>query len=396
MSRPLFKLLLAIVLAAYAIAPAFGGSPALSLRLTDGSRVVVGEISNVSEESLTVAAVGERIRIERTIPWSRIAEADFNGERYSLAELQLASGLKAGSVQQTAFKTPVVPVPMPIPLEPVAPVAISCCPPYRFARLPFAPVGVVVGVRPDPTSAYADLSPAIYPNGIPSTEAPFALNLLRERRRIETIGPYLGPALPPAPSFGPAAPAVPSFGPTVPAPAGDATLGDLSQIEARVVPIRQNGTADVNALGVELVGLDNAGHAVPVEGTAQLFLYAGEQRLVRAFDNTYTAHPEGLVRLAEWTRNVTPDATLILRLPQPLPEHNPNISPVGTLRVRLSAPGKGVFETLAEPVTLRPASALRENLRRDTGSRFLDHEKTSGSPSTAWPRQRDFSSVESR
>ncbi len=150
----------------------------------------------------------------------------------------------------------------------------------------------------------------------------------------------------------------------------------------------------MNALGVEVIGFDDAGHAVPVEGTAQLFLYAGEQELVRAFENAYAAQPKGLVRLAEWTRNVTPDATLILRLPQPLPEHDPTISPVGTLRVRLSAPGKGVFETLAEPVTLRPASALRENLRRDTGSRFLDDEKTNGSPNTAWPRQRDFSSVQ--
>ena len=379
MPRPLFKIILAILLAIFAVAPAFGGSPGLSLRLSDGSRVIVGEISNVNEAGLTVAAVGERIRIERTIPWDRITEATLNGERYSPTELQAASGLQPESVHVASYQPPVLPV--PLPLDPATPIVGPCCSTLGAPRFPFAPVGVVVGVRPDPTSAYADIAPAIYPNGIPSTEAPFALGVLRERRRLEAVGPYLGPT-------------VPSFGPAVPTPSGDAVLGELSQIEARVVPIRQNGTADVNALGVELIGLDNAGHAVPVEGTAQLFLYAGEQRLVRAFDNAYAAHPEGLVRLAEWTRNVTPDATLILRLPQPLPEHDPNISPVGTLRVRLSAPGKGVFETLAEPVTLRPASALRENLRRDTGSRFLDDEKTSGSPNTAWPRQQDFSSVE--
>jgi len=382
MPRPLLKVILAIVLAISAIAPAFGASPPLSFRLTDGSRVVVGEISSVSEAGLTVAAIGERIRIERTIPWNRIAEANLRGERYSLAELKLASGLPPENIKRTSYRP--TPIDAPVAFDPVIPVTGPCCSPIAAPQSAFAPVGVVVGVLPDRTSAYADLSPAVYPNGIPATEAPFALGVLRELRRLEAVGPYLGPTLPPAPSFGP----------VVPAPTDDAVPGELSQIEARVMPIRQGGTADVNALGVEVIGLDGTGHAVPVEGTAQLFLYAGEQELVRAFDNAYSAHSKGLVRLAEWTRNVTPDASLILRLPQPLPEHNPNISPVGTVRVRLSVPGKGVFETLAEPVTLRPASALRENLRRETGSRFLDSERTSGSKNTAWPRQRDFSSVE--
>lgn len=382
MSRPLLKIILAIVLVVSAIAPAFSASPPLSLRLTDGSRVMVHEISLVDEAGLTVAAIGDRIRIERSIPWGRISEATLNGEHYSLTELQRASGLQPENVDLTAYHSPLLPT--PITLDPVFPTAGPCCSPFPAHRSPFAPVGVVVGVLPDQTSAYADLSPTVYPSGIPATEAPFALGVLRELRRLEAIGPYRGPTLPPAPSFGP----------TVPAPTGDGVPGELSQIEARVVPIRQGGTADVNALGVELIGFDDAGHVVPLAGTAQLFLYAGEQELVRAFDNVYAAQPKGLVRLAEWTRNVTPDASLILRLPRPLPEHDPTISPVGTLRVRLSAPGKGVFETLAEPVTLRPASALRENLRRETGSRFLEDEKTSGSKNTAWPRQRDFSSVE--
>ncbi|MBA3314387.1 MAG: hypothetical protein M3552_19750 [Planctomycetota bacterium] len=384
MPRPPLKLILAALLALWAVAPAFGAGPQLTLQLTDGSRVHVGEIADVNEAGLTVAAVGEGIRIERTLAWHRIADASLHGQRYSLRELQLAAGLSPKQVQSVSYAgMEQLPAPHPILLDPTAyaggsPVFHS---PFAIPYSPFLTVGRVIGVRADPLSAYADLEPAIYPNGIPSIEAPFALGLLRERRRVETIGPFLGPV-------------APTFGPTFPVPTGDATPGDLSQIEARVIPIRRGGTADINALGVELVGFDEAGRPVPVDGTGQFFLYAGEQRLVRAFDNAYAAQPEGLVRLAEWTRNVTPDASLVLRLPEPLPEHDPTISPIGTLRVRLSVPGRGVFETIAEPVTLRPASPLRDSLRGETGSRFLPDEKTSGRPNTAWPRQPDLSRIE--
>jgi hypothetical protein len=413
----MLKLILAALLVLWSLVPLFGASTSLSLTLTDGSRVTVGEIADVNDSGMTVAAVGKGIRIERRLAWNRISEATLRGEHYSVAELQLATGLspKQGdpvsyaSLEQPFLRQPMGPppvmsappayaggspcdIPFVAPCEPfVAPCAPlpAICSPFGRPRPAFLGTGRVIGVRPDPTSAYADLSPAIYPNGIPSTEAPFALGLLRETRRVQALQPFVAPAVP----FGPGTVVPPNFGPTVPAPTGDAVPGDLSQIEARVTPIRNGGTADVNALGVELVGVDNAGHAVPIEGTAQLFLYAGEQRMVRAFDNAYATHPEGLVQLAQWTRNVTPDASLVLRLPQPLPEHNPNISAVGTLRVRLAVPGHGVFETITEPVSLRPASLLRDSLGVETGSRFLPNEKTSGSPTTNWPRQPDLSSV---
>ena len=46
------------------------------------------------------------------------------------------------------------------------------------------------------------------------------------------------------------------------------------------------------------------------------------------------------------------------------------------------------------PVVLRPASPLREVLRAETGARILPDERTTGRASEAWPRRRDFTSVE--
>lgn len=353
----------------------------LTLRLADGSRVKAGEVVAISESELTVAAVGKGIRIERSIPWHRVSAANIDGRHYSPAELRHAYGLNTG----TTFTSHVEP--MSFVAEPHAhtfgPPIPCACPPSPTPHSPFPTPGRVIGVRPDPLLAYDDLASAAYPLGIPSTEAPFALNVLRERRRLEALNPFIAPVAPVGPPV-----------PAPPLPVGDAAPGELSQIEVRVVPIRAAGGADVSALGVEVIGLDEAGAAVPVEGTAQLFLYAGEQKLVRAFDDVQAAKPKGLVRLAEWTRVVRPDAGLVLRLPDPLPEHDPTISALGTLRVRLSVAGRGVFETLAEPVPLRPASPLRDAVRSETGSRFLPDEKTTGRRNEAWPRKRDLSSVE--
>lgn len=382
-----------------------GASPAahagLALDLTDGSRVRFGEVAAVTDSTLTVAATGPGVRIARTLPWHRIAAATLDGEAYSPAELRLALGLQPTYGTVGGPYVPFVP-PSPGPfIFPPAPPAVPTCGfdapfPVCCSRPPLPTYSRVIGVRPDPLAAYADLIPAIYPNGIPSTEAPFALALLRERRRVESIGPFIGPTPWIDPGGMPGAPIGPAPAPP-PFPSGDLPLpapGGLSQVEARVIPLRAGGGADVNALAVELTGLDTAGNAVPIEGTAQAFLYAGRQDLVLAFDNVYAPRPEGLIRLAEWTRPVEPGRRLLLRLPEPLPEHDPRISMNGALRVRLSIPGQGVFETLAEPVALRPASPIRDALRAETGSRFLLDERTTGRPLQTWPRQRDFSSVD--
>ncbi|HEX6985717.1 MAG TPA: hypothetical protein VF170_10080 [Planctomycetaceae bacterium] len=378
MPRPSRRIVLAAFLCLVLAGPYHAARAGLTLSLTDGSHVTVGEVAAVSDAAVTVAATGTGVRVERSIPWHRIAGARLDGESYSTAELRLALGLPADA---TMLASHVEQKPMPFVAPPFG--ACGPCPPFPSSHSPFPTVGRVIGVRPDPLAAYGDLGPAVYPVGVPSTEAPFALGVLRERRRIEAVGPFAAPVVP-----------APPFAPALPLPTGDAIPGELSQIEARVTPIRADGGADVSALGVEVVGLDAAGRVVPVEGTAQFFLYAGDQKLVRAFDDVYAAKPQGLVRLAEWTRAVLPDASLVLRLPDPLPEHDPTVTTVGTLRVRLSVPGRGVFEALAEPVPLRPASPFRDAVRSETGSRFLPDEKTTGRRDATWPRERDLSSVE--
>lgn len=348
----------------------------LTIQLTDGAIITCSEIAGANSNSLVLVSATENVRIERNLPWPQVAGAVLDGERYSPQELRTALGLPQMALQSAdsfvwspSLSNYVVP-----------------CDPCTICPVPFLlplPPGRIIGVRPDPMTAYADASPSIYPNGIPATETPFALRLLRERRRIEAIAPFVGPA--------PFAPPLPAF---PPAQLDAPTSGPLSQIEARVTPIRRNGVADINALGIELAGFDSNGLPVPVQGTAQFTLFALEQRLVNAFDNAYAPHPERLTRLAEWSRQVTVDASTIVRLPEPLPDHDPNISAVGSLRVRLNVPGAGVFEAISEPVTLRSPSLLRDVLRAETGTRFLPDEKTSGSPRQTWPRQPNFSSVD--
>lgn len=405
MSRHLRRLFVWVVTSVVALAPYGAARAGLTLFLTDGSHVTVGQIGAADEASLTVAAVGERIRIERTIPWPLVVGVAVDGRGYSAEELRRALGVGECGVRSakcgvfaggTAMPDAIVPV-TPL-LIGVAPVPVGCprCP---WAYPPLPPYGRVIGVRPDPLSAYADMIPSVYPNGMPSTEAPFALALLRERRRLETIGPFFAPmgtygpmpGMLPVPGgvSSPSAAPVPSDVPTV-------TPGGLSQVEARVVPLRAGGGADVNALGVELVGFDASGNAVPVEGTAQAFLDGGRQTLFNAYDNVYVPKPQGLVRLAEWSRLVAAGQRLVLPLPDPLPEQDPSVSDLGTLRLRLSVPGAGVFETTAEPVTLRPASPFREAVRAETGSRFLPDERTNGRRGETWPFQRGFTSAVGR
>lgn len=386
-----------------------GASPAaqagLSLELTDGSHVRVSEVAAVTDSALTVAAVAPGVRIERTLPWRRIAAATLDGDAYSPDELRAALGLTAANGEQGAGNdlatSPVMPFsPNPLVILSAPPPAVPICdvrPPFPVpcSPPPLPTYGRVIGIRPDPLAAYADLIPSIYPNGVPSTEAPFALALLRERRRLETVGPFfapgpwLGPGMVPGPPIGPAPP-TPSSSEDLPLPAP----GGLSQVEARVVPLRAGGGADVNALAVELVGLDAGGNTLALEGTVQASLYAGRQELVLAFDDVYAPRPEGLVRLAEWTRHVEPGRRLLLRLPEPLPDHDPSVSASGALRVRLSVPGQGIFEALVEPVPLRSGSPLRDALRAETGTRFLPDERTTGRPFQTWPHRRGFSSID--
>jgi len=144
----------------------------LSLELADGTRISVDRVAAADDSCLTVATVAPGSRVERSVPWPRIAGATLDGEWYSPEELRLALGLT------NTGHLIVDPPPAP-PCSPLFPIPYSSFPPGR-----------VIGVQPDPLAAYADLAPSVYPAGVPTAEAPFARALLRERRRLETIAPF--------------------------------------------------------------------------------------------------------------------------------------------------------------------------------------------------------------
>ncbi len=106
----------------------------LVVRLDDGSRLAVGEIVSIDDASLRVAATGERIRIERSVPWRRIVAAELDREPYRRDELRLAFGLTP-QARPAAFAGYGCPPPVPV-CVPCGPVFVS--------------PGRVVGVRPDP------------------------------------------------------------------------------------------------------------------------------------------------------------------------------------------------------------------------------------------------------
>lgn len=216
--------------AAWAFLAVIGAAPtvqaALALRLSDGSRVSVGEVVTSDTETLTVANSAAGVRIERTLSWERVAGADLEGEAYTREELRLALGVgngepevgngewgmgngDAGGGRGPTLRPPVVPVAFPPTPGPGCPCGMPVTAPYPL----FPEVGRVIGVRPDPLAAYEDLIPLVYPNGVPSTEVPFALAVLRERRRLEAIAPIVGPGAWPGPLASPAGGPIPMAGP---------------------------------------------------------------------------------------------------------------------------------------------------------------------------------------
>ena len=376
------------------------------VNLSDGSRVRATDIIAADATGLRVAAVADRIRIERTLAWGQVLTAEVGGTAYNTAELRLAlTGTHAAAVPvaascgRTFAAAPISVAPTyAIPLAVVS----ACGPPLGFAL----PRSRVIGVRQDPVAAYADLLPEAYPAGVPISEVPFAMSVLRERRRAQTVAPFLGPAvtvpsadgfglpLPPAGPFPPGTPLplaapVPGFGDRTPPPA--AGTEPLARVAATVETLATGGTADLDTLAIDVIGLTADGQALPVEGTAQLSLIAARQKPVLVADDIYAARPEAITTLANWTRAITPGQRLLLPLPNPLPDQSATLSAVGALRVRLAIPGRGVFETFIDPVALRSASPFRDALAVQTGSRFLPGERISGRRLTNWPHPQDLS-----
>ncbi len=253
----------------------------------------------------------------------------------------------------------------------------------------------VISVRDDPLNAYTPEVAQYYPDGIPLSEIPVALEAMRTRKFREIVE-----SIPPGIRHD----AVPRN--EIPIPQKPILPNPISRrspvrgIFVTATPVRWNGKVDVDSLAVEIVAVDAAGHPVPVDGTAEISLWTVEQQLELLNPNQFlfdypsrraelvVAHPGRLRKLQTWTRNIHPVGTssrseatsgsLILPLPESLPDHSLNVASPGSLHVKLSVPGQGVFEATEPAVGLRQQSPLRELNTLQNGSRFLPGEGTFG------------------
>lgn len=135
-----------------------------------------------------------------------------------------------------------------------------------------------------------------------------------------------------------------------------------------------DGDVEVDGLVVEVRPLDAEGAVVPVHGTLEVSLMGWE--------SGRTGSQQPAVRLGRWTRLIRPDelgpsgATFRFPFQSVHPEFNLEWAPRGAVHARLSAAGRGVFETTESTVRIRPYSAARDYLQDATGQRFFRLEQT--------------------
>ncbi len=265
-------------------------------------------------------------------------------------------------------------------------VQIHDVPPGALLAPPLPVYGRVIGVRDDPLDAYRDLADVAYPFGVPTREAPYALELLREQRaqRLLYQPPPFVPIDVPDGGLGPAKPFAPAPDPVPPTPAFG---GSIRSLRLEAFPSASRGNADWDSVLVELQAVDSRGHAVPIIGTLTATLFGQEQELILAHGEQFFRQVGEVRQLATWTRHVTasspggPGAEHLVRLelplPGPLPDHRLDVAPWGELTASVLVPGQGVFAASCAGVPLRQVSGPRDQNLVETGSRFFSREPTS-------------------
>jgi hypothetical protein len=230
----------------------------------------------------------------------------------------------------------------------------------------------VLGVREGPLNTYAAMAAHHFPHGVPLSEIPFVLDLLRAKKAEEVWGRRADvPAdqrqkniPPPLTLRDPLSPAGNHRGP-------------LRGISVAAVPVSMHGKADWDAIALDVRGFDHRGRFVRLRGTLTVTLHGQSQRLVRAFGTQFVGTPGHVERLAVWTRTIEGrQQPLLLSLPRPLPAHDLRRAPLGQVSVRLIAPGRGVFEASSQAIELRKTGPLREQNLLDGRTRFFSGELT--------------------
>ncbi len=400
-------------------------SASIELRLVDGTHVRAEGIGpETNSRHIALRIQSDRIVLTRLVPWRRVDSArigdqtfardilqtyfrqksrndSLSGER-STVRLQLLSARYSAAPPSDPFadddkslkeSAPVLSEKRP------AVVPDGCCDPRahlyeapRFAAgreycYPVLPLeATVIGVREDPLSAYGDLLQEFFPDGVPVSETPFVLDMLRARKDYDV--------------FTGGHPAAEKRLPPEPLPPHRETVQPIRTLSVDALPISAHGKVDWDALAVEITAFDRFGLPTAVRGTLRATLWGRKQRLIQSVGEHFFAEPGRIEKVATWTRMIENGSLhehpqpnrLILPLPRPLPDHDLRRAAFGELHVQLAVPGEGVFETTERNVLLRHRSVLRDRNLVETGSRFFAEESTHGSRMPGGLTFRNFSS----
>ena len=329
----------------------------VEVRLAQGQVLVVDQISpQTDERRLAVSMVSPRIQLTRFIAWSKVVWVRIDGREVSREELMHRSvAHPADRVRKravrTAFRT-----------------SGSFVADARRSGRPRSPGDLRTGACARRSSAWshAGTSGSLRPG--------------------PTQPPWLAP---PGSRVNPPPP---------------------RRLQVQAWPVSIRGRSDWDALELELVGWDRSGQPVPLRGTLQATLWGMRQRIMPVngneilFDTPVRPGPivsaafGPALRLGDWTRALEPaehrspppspsvssavartrqTARVLLPLPRPLPDHNAQLAPFGSLHVRLMIPGAGQLEATDDEVLLKHASPMRMLQTATIGSAFLPTEGTS-------------------
>ncbi|MBI3838547.1 MAG: hypothetical protein HY288_11525 [Planctomycetia bacterium] len=185
----------------------------------------------------------------------------------------------------------------------------------------------------------------------------------------------------------PEAPASPANPPRLPGPSDESPdessataldsvqpLPPVSSLHIEASVAKWNSGADNDGVLLRVFPLDAQGNIVPVSGTLEVDLIGQQEATL--------TRGEPFPQLARWGQLVDAQdvgangATYRLPFQAWHPDVNLQLGSSGTVHVRLSVPGQGVFDDTATMVRLRPYSSTRDRLRQFRGTRFFPQERT--------------------
>ena len=377
MQRPFCYVLITLIVSLCSTLPLPAG---IEIELTDGRVLTADRIEWGASSTLIIESARQKGTVSTTLSLNQINRLSIDGSHYDQETIQLASANRhlvqpatftstqndprerATSLKHLTEKTPAIDFHCRLP-RPCSPSSSR---------------GTIIGIHDDPLSAYEPMLNQFYPEGVPTLERGFALELLRSQaaQHVLRTAPHPQDLPPPPPSH--------------------PISGKLTQIAVQATPLNTRGQADWNALAIRVQGFDQVGNPARISGSLNITLYGQRQLLLHVWDQQFLAKQIETISLAHWTRNcaTTPltqtprvgnvfgagqptDQTWIVLLPSPIPAQNPNVYALGEIQVSLASPGIGTFEASTPAVPLKQVSLTRDLSLANDGSRFFPNETTS-------------------